>query len=68
MDRQLHVLLCSGYSHNEQAQSAIREGAVGLLPKPYTMTELLAWVDKVKRRAAEPSKTAARPAPPRTKS
>ena len=68
MDRQLHVLLCSGYSHNEQAQLAIREGAVGLLPKPYTMTELLAWVDKVKKRGAEPSKKSPRPGPPRTQS
>ncbi len=52
MDRRLRVLLCSGYSQNEQAQTAIREGAVGLLPKPYTMSELLAWVDKISRREA----------------
>jgi DNA-binding response OmpR family regulator len=27
---------------------------VGLLPKPYTMTELLAWVDKIDRRGTKP--------------
>jgi signal transduction histidine kinase/CheY-like chemotaxis protein/transcriptional regulator with GAF, ATPase, and Fis domain len=54
MDRGTRVLLCSGYSQNEQAQTAIKEGAVGLLPKPYTMTELLAWVDKIDRRGTKP--------------
>ncbi len=50
MDRGARVLLCSGYSHNEQTQRAIKEGALGLLSKPFTMTELLAWVERVARR------------------
>ena len=47
MDRSIRVLLCSGYSPSDQARQAIKEGAVGLLPKPYTMSELLAWVDRL---------------------
>jgi DNA-binding NtrC family response regulator len=55
------VLLCSGFSQNEQAQTAIREGALGLLPKPYTMTELLAWVDKIERRGSKPRSRSKKP-------
>jgi signal transduction histidine kinase/GAF domain-containing protein/ActR/RegA family two-component response regulator len=47
MDRAVQVLLCSGYSHNEQAQQAMREGAIGLLSKPFGTAELLAWTEKV---------------------
>ncbi len=47
MDREARVVLCSGYSHNDPAQQAIKEGALGLLTKPYSMTELLAWVERV---------------------
>jgi len=46
MDRSARVLICSGYSNDQQAQEAIREGALGLLPKPFDMRELLAWVEK----------------------
>ena len=61
MDRNVRVLLCSGFSHNEQAQRAIKEGAVGLLTKPFTMTELLAWMDRIMRRTVgSPSPAAAR--------
>ena len=52
MDRSIRVLLCSGYSPSDQARQAIKEGAVGLLPKPYTMSELLAWVDRLLPREA----------------
>jgi signal transduction histidine kinase/GAF domain-containing protein/ActR/RegA family two-component response regulator len=52
MDRSVRVVLCSGYSHNEQAQRAVKEGALGLLTKPFTMTELLAWVERVLRRSS----------------
>jgi signal transduction histidine kinase/ActR/RegA family two-component response regulator len=61
MDRRTRVLLCSGFSQNEQAQTAIREGALGLLPKPYTMTELLAWVDKIERRGSKPRSRSKKP-------
>jgi signal transduction histidine kinase/ActR/RegA family two-component response regulator len=65
MDRGLRVLLCSGYSHSEQAQQAIKEGALGLLPKPFTMTELIAWVEKLLRR--DP-RSPSQPGPPPLKS
>ena len=47
MDRSARVLLCSGYADNAQAQLAIREGAVGFFPKPFTMSELLTRVRRV---------------------
>jgi len=50
MDRKARVLLCSGLSHNQQAQDAVRQGAIGLLPKPFGMNELLGWVDRALRR------------------
>ena len=46
IDRRARVLLCSGYSENDQVQTAIREGAVGLLSKPFSVTELLAWTER----------------------
>jgi len=46
MDRGLRVLLCSGYADNDKAQRALKEGALGLLSKPFTMTELLGRIDK----------------------
>jgi signal transduction histidine kinase len=46
MDRNARVLICSGYSNSQQAQEAIKEGALGLLPKPFDMRELIAWVEK----------------------
>jgi CheY-like chemotaxis protein len=46
MDRDARILICSGYSNSQQAQEAIREGALGLLPKPFDLRELLAWVEK----------------------
>ena len=46
MDRQARILLCSGNSHSPQAQQAIKEGAIGLLPKPFGMAELLGWVER----------------------
>ncbi|HEU4402028.1 MAG TPA: GAF domain-containing protein [Candidatus Polarisedimenticolia bacterium] len=53
IDRTVRVLLCSGYTPHEQARQAIREGALGLLPKPYTMTELIAWVERLAPRSAK---------------
>jgi signal transduction histidine kinase len=50
MDRKARILLCSGLSHNQQAQDAVRQGAIGLLPKPFGMNELLGWVDRALRR------------------
>jgi signal transduction histidine kinase len=47
MDRSARVLLCSGYADNVQAQQAIREGALGFFPKPFTMAELLTRVRRV---------------------
>lgn len=46
MDRQARVLLYSGYDRNEQSMQAIREGALGLLAKPFGKSELLQWVRK----------------------
>ncbi len=57
MDRDARVLLCSGYSHNDPAQRAIKEGALGLLTKPYSMAELLAWVERTVGRPLEPGKS-----------
>ncbi len=56
IDRSIRVLVCSGYSESDQAQRAIREGALGFLPKPFTMSELLARVEKVLRADASPSR------------
>ena len=50
MDRKARILLCSGLSHNQQGQEAVRQGALGLLPKPFGMNELLGWVDKALKR------------------
>jgi signal transduction histidine kinase/ActR/RegA family two-component response regulator len=47
MDRSARVILCSGYADNAQAQQAIKEGALGFFPKPFTMSELLARVRRV---------------------
>ncbi len=46
MDRKARILLYSGYDRNEQAQQAIREGALGLLAKPFGKSELLQWIRK----------------------
>jgi signal transduction histidine kinase/ActR/RegA family two-component response regulator/putative methionine-R-sulfoxide reductase with GAF domain len=44
MDRTVRVLICSGNADHQQTQQALREGALGLFPKPFTTTELLARV------------------------
>jgi two-component system, cell cycle sensor histidine kinase and response regulator CckA len=46
MDRTTRVLLCSGFADNDKAQKAIKEGALGLLQKPFTMSELLSRIDR----------------------
>jgi CheY-like chemotaxis protein len=46
MDRKAKVLLCSGLAQTQQAQEALREGALGLLPKPFGMAELVGWVER----------------------
>jgi CheY-like chemotaxis protein len=54
MDRKARVLLCSGYGPIEKVKQAIKEGAMGLLPKPYASGDLVAWVEKA-RYPDEPS-------------
>jgi signal transduction histidine kinase len=46
MDRKAKVLLCSGLAQTQQAQEALRQGAMGLLPKPFGMAELVGWVER----------------------
>jgi signal transduction histidine kinase len=46
MDRAARILLCTGAGSDQPVQEAIREGAVGLLRKPFDMRELFAWVQK----------------------
>jgi DNA-binding NtrC family response regulator len=46
MDRKARILLCSGHAHSQQAHQAVLEGAIGLLPKPFGMTELVGWVER----------------------
>jgi CheY-like chemotaxis protein len=50
MDRGVRVVLCSGHADTTKAKQAIKEGALGFFAKPFTMTELLAWVEKILRR------------------
>ena len=52
MDRTVRVLICSGNADNSQAQQAVREGALGLFPKPFTTSELLS---RVRRHLPAPS-------------
>jgi CheY-like chemotaxis protein len=47
MDRTVRVLLCSGFADNDKTQKAVREGALGLLQKPFTMADLLGRIDRV---------------------
>jgi signal transduction histidine kinase len=46
MDRKARILLCSGQTHSQQAHQAVLEGAIGLLPKPFGIAELLGWVER----------------------
>ena len=46
MDRTVRVLLCSGFTDNDKAQKAIKEGALALLQKPFTVSELLGWIER----------------------
>jgi two-component system cell cycle sensor histidine kinase/response regulator CckA len=50
MDRKARVLLYSGFGDSDKAQLAIREGAVGILAKPFGMNELLSWVARALER------------------
>jgi two-component system cell cycle sensor histidine kinase/response regulator CckA len=47
MDRAVRVLLCSGFADNEQTQKAIKEGALGLLQKPFAVSELLNRISRI---------------------
>ena len=37
----------SGFAENDKTQKAIKEGALGLLQKPFTTSELLSRIDRV---------------------
>jgi len=47
MDRTVRVLLCSGFADNEQTQKALKEGALGLLQKPFAVTDLLSRIGRI---------------------
>ncbi|HKB07387.1 MAG TPA: response regulator, partial [Candidatus Polarisedimenticolia bacterium] len=47
MDRTVRVLLCSGFADNEQTQKAIKEGAQGLLQKPFAVSDLLSRIGRI---------------------
>jgi signal transduction histidine kinase len=47
MDRSAKVLLCSGYADSDKAQKVLKEGALGLLQKPFTIMELVGWIERV---------------------
>jgi CheY-like chemotaxis protein len=49
IDATVPVLLCSGYGENEEAQSLISMGAVGLLSKPYRIGELSELLARFRR-------------------
>jgi len=40
MDPQTRVLIATGYTANTSARALLREGAVGLVEKPYRLQEL----------------------------
>lgn len=40
IDPQARILISTGYSREEQADSLLKNGAVGFLPKPYNLDEL----------------------------
>jgi signal transduction histidine kinase/ActR/RegA family two-component response regulator len=46
MDRSVRVLLCSGFADNDKAQRAIKEGALALLQKPFSVSELLGRIER----------------------
>ena len=50
IDPQLPVLICSGYGDNEEAQRLITLGARGLLPKPFTLSDLSTRLATLTRR------------------
>ena len=43
----IRALLSTGYGLNEEAQSVLDEGAVGLVPKPYHLQELSDSIKKL---------------------
>jgi two-component system cell cycle sensor histidine kinase/response regulator CckA len=43
-DPEIKVLVASGYASDEHALAACDRGAVGFLPKPYLVTDLLARI------------------------
>ncbi len=47
IDPAIPVLICSGYGDNEEAQSLITLGAIGLLAKPFSLAELSAHLGKL---------------------
>ena len=47
MDRSAKVLLCSGYADSDKAQKVLKEGALGLLQKPFSISELVSWIERV---------------------
>jgi len=49
IDSAVPVLLCSGYGENEEAQSLISMGAIGLLSKPYRIGELAELLSRFRR-------------------
>jgi CheY-like chemotaxis protein len=51
IDATVPVIICSGYGENEEVQTALSLGAVGMLTKPYRIIELSDALQKLKRKA-----------------
>ncbi|GAB6907529.1 hypothetical protein DESC_830098 [Desulfosarcina cetonica] len=47
MNRELKIVVSSGYSFNGQLSTALADGAAGFIPKPFSALEMLKAVREV---------------------